>query len=251
MNRSTTYWGAIGGGGLGFALGGPIGALVGALAGHFLMDREGSLFGPTPKAMVFTTGLVALSAKMARSDGVVTRDEVEAFRRIIKVAPEELPQVEKLFDLAKQTTDGFEAYARQLSELFADEPALLEDVLDGLFLIAAADGAVHEAEHAYLMDVAQIFGLTSERFATIEARHMRRPDDPYLVLGADRAMSDMALKQHVRMLVSEHHPDRQIARGLPAEAVAIATARLAAINAAWDQIATERGLKTRADADAA
>ncbi|MGL5363670.1 MAG: TerB family tellurite resistance protein, partial [Bosea sp. (in: a-proteobacteria)] len=148
MNRSTTYWGAIGGGGLGFALGGPLGALVGALAGHFLMDREGSLFGPTPKSMVFTTGLVALSAKMARSDGVVTRDEVEAFRRIIKVAPEELPQIEKLFDLAKQTTDGFEAYARQLSELFADEPALLEDVLDGLFLIAAADGAVHEAEHA-------------------------------------------------------------------------------------------------------
>jgi DnaJ like chaperone protein len=251
MTRSSTYWGAIGGGGIGLALGGPLGALAGALAGHFLVDREGALFGPAPKSWVFTTGLVALSAKMARSDGVVTRDEVEAFRRIIKVEPDQLPQIEKLFDLAKQTTDGFEAYARQLAELFADEPALLEDVLDGLFLIAAADGAVHEAEHAYLADVAQIFGIGSARFAAIEARHMRRPDDPYLVIGADPSWSQEALKRHMRQLVSDHHPDRAMARGLPGEAVAIASARLAAINAAWDQIATQRGLKHRPDADAA
>ncbi len=240
----SSFWGALGGGGLGLALGGPLGALVGALAGHVLVDREGAPFGPAPRELIFTTGLVALSAKMARSDGVVTRDEIAAFRRIVIVPPEQEARIESLFDLAKQTSAGFEAYATQIAESFKDEPALLEDVLDGLFLIAAADGAIHEAEHAYLRHVAEIFAINAAGFARIEARHMRRPDDPYLVLGASREMSDAQLKQHYRRLVAENHPDREIARGLPEEAIAIATRRLAAINAAWDLIEKERGLGT-------
>lgn len=240
----SSFWGALGGGGLGLALGGPLGALVGALAGHVLVDREGAPFGPAPRELIFTTGLVALSAKMARSDGVVTRDEIAAFRRIVTVPPEQEARIESLFDLAKQTSAGFEAYATQIAESFKDEPALLEDVLDGLFLIAAADGAIHEAEHAYLRHVAEIFSINAAGFARIEARHMRRPDDPYLVLGASREMSDTQLKQHYRRLVAENHPDREIARGLPEEAIVIATRRLAAINAAWDLIEKERGLGT-------
>lgn len=238
----SSFWGVLSGGGIGFALGGPLGALLGAVAGHVLVDREGAPFGPAPRELIFTTGLVALSAKMARSDGVVTRDEVAAFQRIITIPPEQQARIESLFDLAKQTSAGFEAYAGQIATAFKDEPALLEDVLDGLFLIAAADGAIHEAEHAYLRDVASIFGIAEAEFARIEARHARRPDDPYLVLGASREMDDAALKQLYRQLVAQTHPDRQIARGLPEEAVAIATRRLAAINAAWDLIERERGL---------
>ncbi len=241
----SSFWGALSGGGLGFALGGPLGALVGAVAGHVLVDREGAPFGRAPRELIFTTGLVALAAKMARSDGVVTRDEVAAFHRIVTVPPEQEERIEKLFDLAKQTSAGFEAYAAQIAEAFKDEPALLEDVLDGLFLIAAADGAVHEAEHAYLSAVAGLFGISETEFARIEARHMRRPDDPYRVLGAAREMSDAELRRHYRRLVAENHPDREVARGLPAEAVAIATRRLAAINAAWDLIEKERGLGAR------
>lgn len=242
----SSFWGALSGGGIGLALGGPLGALIGAVAGHVLIDREGAPFGAAPRELVFTTGLVALAAKMARSDGVVTCDEVVAFQRIVVVPPEERARVEKLFDLAKQTSAGFEAYAGQIAEAFREEPALLEDVLDGLFLIAAADGAVHEAEHAYLQDVAAIFGIAASDFARIEARHVRRPEDPYLVLGASREMDDATLKRHYRRLVAENHPDREIARGLPEEAIAIATRRLATINEAWDRIERERGLSTDA-----
>lgn len=241
---SSSFWGVLSGGGLGLALGGPLGALLGAVAGHVLIDREGAPFGAAPRELVFTTGLVALSAKMARSDGVVTRDEVAAFQRIVTIPAEQQARIEALFDLAKQTSAGFEAYAGQIAEAFREEPALLEDVLDGLFLIAAADGAIHEAEHAYLRDVATIFGIGEAEFARIEARHARRPDDPYLVLGASREMDDAALKQLYRRLVADTHPDREIARGLPEEAVAIATRRLAAINAAWDMIERERGLSS-------
>jgi DnaJ like chaperone protein len=241
MNFS--IWGKLGGAGLGLALGGPLGALLGGVAGHMLVDREGAPFGPPPRDLVFTTGLVALAAKMAKSDGVVVTREVEAFERIVDVPPDEHGGVKRLFDLAKATTDGFEAYARQIGDLFKDEPKLLEDVLDGLFHIAKADGAVHEAEFAYVRAVSTAFGFSDHDFDRIAARHVRRADDPYLVLDADRGMSDEALKRHYRKLAAEYHPDREIARGLPPEAIKIATERLAAINAAWERIAAERGIR--------
>jgi DnaJ like chaperone protein len=177
---------------------------------------------------------------MAKSDGVVVDQEVKAFEQIVNVPPDEHQKVKRLFDLAKGTTDGFEAYARQIRDLFEDEPLLLEDVLDGLFHIAKADGAVHQAEFAYVKEIGQIFGYEGVAFDRIAARHVRWADDPYLVLKADRSMSYDALKRHYRKLVAENHPDREIARGLPAEAVKIATERLAAINAAWERIEAER-----------
>ena len=235
-------WGKIGGAGVGLAVGGPLGALAGALAGHVLVDRPGAPLGATPREVVFTTGLVALAAKMAKSDGVVTPSEVAAFGEIISVPEAERARVARLFDLAKATTAGFETYARQIAGALAGEAALLEDVLDGLFHIAKADGALHAAEADYLRAVATIFGFDEAAFARIAARHVRLADDPYAVLGAERAMSDAAVKALYRTRAAEAHPDRAMARGLPPAAVAIATRRLAALNAAWDRVRAERGL---------
>lgn len=234
-----SIWGKLGGAGLGLAVGGPLGALLGTLAGHYLVDREGAVLGAAPRDVVLTTGLVALSAKMAKADGVVLRSEVEAFSRIVVVPPADRPTVERLFRLAQATTHGFEAYAAQLARTFADEPALLDDILDGLFLIAEADGAVHEAELAYLRRVADAFGRDDDSFESVLARHVVHPDDPYRVLGADRSMSLPEIRTRYRTLVRNTHPDREIARGLPPEAIRIATDRLAAINAAWERIERE------------
>jgi len=241
--RASGIWGKLGGAGIGLAVGGPLGGLIGGVAGHFLVDRVGAPFGPTPRDVIFTTGLVALAAKMAKSDGVVAPSEVEAFARVVHVEPSAQAGVTRLFDLAKRTTDGYEAYAHQLAATFGDEPALLEDVLDGLFQIAGADGAIHAAEEQYLRAVSAIFGFEEAAFRRIAARHVRLKDDPYEVLGLDRAADDATVKAHHRSLVSEHHPDRALARGLPPEAVAIASKRLAAINAAYDLVAAERGLR--------
>jgi DnaJ like chaperone protein len=235
-----SIWGKLGGAGVGLAIGGPIGGLLGAFAGHYLIDREGSVFGPPPRDVVLTTGLVALSAKMARADGVVACSEVEAFSRVVTIPDEDRANVERLFRLAQSTTDGFQAYATQLAKLLADEPCLLEDIVDGLFLIAQADGAVHEKEVQYLREISRIFGKDEDWFEAVLARHVIMPDDPYRVIGADRSMSFAELQRRYRQLVLEHHPDREIARGLPPEAVKIATDRLGAINAAWERIERER-----------
>lgn len=238
-----SIWGKLSGVGIGLALGGPIGALLGGVAGHVLIDREGAPFGKPPRDVLFTMGLVALAAKMAKADGVVVDVEVKAFEQIVEVPEGERARVQRLFELAMQTSEGFESYARQIGSAFEDEPALLEDVLDGLFHIAKADEAVHEAEYLYVKNVATIFAFSEGDFERIAARHVQRADDPYLVLKADRSMSDQDLKRHYRRMVAENHPDREIARGLPPEAVKIATERLAVINAAWERIAAERNLR--------
>ena len=193
-------------------------------------------------SIAFTIGMIALGAKMAKADGFVTHDEVAAFKEVFHVRPEEMHNVARVFNLAKQEVAGYEAYARQVARLFSSQPDVLEDVMDGLFYIAKADGVVHDAELAYLKSVCGIFGLT-HRFRCIRARHIKAAeDDPYIILGIEPCAEDDEVKQHYRRLVRDNHPDRHIAAGVPEEMINIATDRLAAINSAYETVARERGL---------
>ena len=193
-------------------------------------------------SVAFTIGMIALGAKMAKADGVVTRNEVDAFKQVFHVRPEEMHNVARVFNLAKQEVAGYEAYAGQMARLFGGRPDVLEDVMDGLFHIAKADGIVHDMELAYLESVAAIFGL-EHRFRCIRARHLKlTDDDPYIVLGIEPCAEDDEVKQHYRRLVRDNHPDKHIAAGVPEEMIAIATEKLAAINSAYDTVARERGL---------
>lgn len=238
-----SIWGKIAGVAAGLAIGGPIGALIGGIAGHFAFDRGAGEPGPARRQVAFTIGVIALGAKMAKADGVVTRDEVDAFRQIFVVPPAEVENVARVFNLAKQSVSGFEAYAAQLAQIFGPRAKILEDVLDGLFHIAKADGVVHPKEIEFLQQVAAQFGFDEAAFARIRARHVS-PDkeDPYVILGLDRDAGDAEIKKTYRQLVRDNHPDKMIARGVPEEFVAIATERLARINSAYDQISKERGL---------
>ncbi len=224
---------------------GPLGDLIATVAGHLGLD--GSAQGESEKRtntnqVAFTIGFIALSAKMAKADGVVTEDEVQAFREVFDVQSSELRNVERVFNFARTDVAGYDAYARQIANLFKSNPGILEDVLDGLFHIAKADGVFHENELLYLESVSEIFGFSEGEFARIKASHLG-PDeaDPYVVLGVDRSISDDDLRRAYRRLVHENHPDRLIARGVPEDFVDLANQKLAAINAAYDVIVRERG----------
>ena len=193
----------------------------------------------TRRRVAFSVAMIALSAKMAKADGVVTADEVAAFRRIFAIPAGELRNVFRLYDLAKGDIAGFEAYARKLAALCRrddEDCGMLEDVLDGLFHIAGADGVVHERERIFLGRVASLFGLSEARFTRIEARHVRGMGNPYAVLGADPADPPEVLRRRYLELVRENHPDRLAARGVPQEFMALATERMKAINAAWSSV---------------
>jgi DnaJ like chaperone protein len=194
------------------------------------------------RSVAFTVAMIALAAKMAKADGVVTGDEEIAFLDVFEIPRGEERNVARLFNLAKQDVAGFEVYAARLAGLFPDDQEIRVDILDVLFHIAKADGVVHEHEVAYLARVAEIFGLEPREFDRILARHTRQGADPYLVLGLETSAGDDEVRRHYRRLVSENHPDRLIARGVPEEFVRIANDRMAAINAAYSQISAERGL---------
>lgn len=194
--------------------------------------------------VAFTIAVVALGAKMAKADGLVTPDEVKAFKQVFTVAPEDMAHVGQVYDLARQDTAGFEAYAQQLARLFKDNETLLRDVLEGLFHVASADGVLHPAEDQYLAEVARLFGFTQSEYQLTRAHFFTNSDtDPYSVLGLTLEATKEEIRAAYRHRVRENHPDRYIARGLPAEAIEIANRKLAAINEAYSVIAQERGLK--------
>jgi DnaJ like chaperone protein len=213
---------------------------IGESVGGFLQAIVTRNPTPPEKSVAFTIGIIALSAKMAKADGIVTDSEIAAFKQVFHIPDGELPAVARVFNLAKQDTAGFETYARQIARLFGAQHAILEDVLDGLFHIAKADKAFHPGEDGFLRQVAEIFGFTAAGFARIRARHVAVADDPYLILGLTRDAADDEVRRRYRELVREYHPDRHIAAGVPEEMIQIATARLQKINEAYQRITTEK-----------
>lgn len=208
--------------------------VVGSLVN--LLDPDTWL--PGGKDAAFTLALIALSAKMAVSDGVVTASELRAFQRTVEIPPGIEQQVDRIFRLAQQDVAGYEAYARKVRRFFSREPDTLEHVLDGLFFIASADGYVHESELDYLKRVSDIFGFDEARFEQIAAQHvlLDAGTDPYLVLGLAPGADPEEVRRVYRSLVAEHHPDRLIAKGVPEELIDVATARMQAINQAYNKI---------------
>jgi DnaJ like chaperone protein len=199
----------------------------------------------TRRQVAFSVAVIALSAKMAKADGIVTEHEIDAFREIFQFPEGEARNVARLYNLAKQDVAGYEAYAEKLSGLCSSGNAncpVLENVLDGLFHIAKADGAIHEKEVGFLASIAAIFRISDEHFERIIERHVHvEGRDPYLVLGVSRNDDFPTIRKHYYRLVQEHHPDRLIARGVPASFHVIANDRMARYNAAYAAI--ERELK--------
>lgn len=246
-----SIWGKIIGGAAGLALGGPLGAILGTAAGHAVDRLTVAATGPAPdgegddntKKLAFTIGVIVLGAKMAKADGVVTDDEVAAFRQVFHVPPDEQAHVARVFNVARRDHRGFEPYARQIAKLFRDRPAVLEELLSCLFHIAKADGKVDGAELEFLHGVAMEFGMNEADFHRIRAEEIG-PDagDPYHILGVDRSAGDPEIKATFRRLIRENHPDLLIAQGMPQEFVDIANEKMATINAAYDRIRQERGI---------
>jgi DnaJ like chaperone protein len=210
--------------------------LLGVLTGSHIFHRDSH-----HHQVAFTVGVISLGAKMAKADGIVTRDEVRAFKEVFKVPEGEMENVSRVFDLAKQDVHGYEAYADQLASLLKGNRSLLEDVLEGLFHIAIADGVFDPSEEKFLADVAQRFGFTLTEFSHVKARHVDSIRcDPYEVLGITHDVDNDTLRRHYHKLVLDNHPDKMIARGVPPEFVSLATKKVAAINAAYEELSRER-----------
>jgi DnaJ like chaperone protein len=268
-------WGKIIGGVAGFAVGGPAGAVMGAALGHaadagaipqiqkglrgFMPGGTSNTSAPLNSArlaamlghrdQLFAIAAVTLSAKLAKCDGPVNRAEIDAFKAAFHVPPQNVPTVGRLFDEARKSAAGYEAFAEELALAFeADNRVLLEEVLRSLFVIARADGPLNPTETRFLTDVHRLLRLDGVAWdqakggAQNRARPSSEESDPYAVLGLTRSATSEQLREARKRLMRENHPDTLASRGVPPEFVARATERAAQVNAAWDRIKRERGL---------
>ncbi len=237
-----SIWGKVIGGAAGFALGGPLGAILGVMAGNAFDKRTGSNFkfnkiNSQQKQQIFALSIIVLSAKLAKSDGKVTVDEVNAFKEKFNVPKNELPKVAKIFNEAKKEVYGYKQIADQIGILFADNKVILEELLNNLFYIAASDGKVSLSEIEMLKSISKSFNFTENEYQRIFQLSLKNnQSDPYKILGVSRQDDDITIRKKWITLNKEHHPDNLIAKGMPKEFIKRSNEELATINLAYEKI---------------
>ena len=234
-----SIWGSLIGGMIGLSLGGPFGMLLGSLlGGKISRARSGARMGSFAQPQqVFALSLIVLSAKLSKADGQVSREELIAVKDKLKIPENELDQVGKIFNKAKEESQGYEPYAQQIAQIYRGNLNVLEEVINMLFYIAEADGNVSQSELKMIEKIAQIFGLTEVQFNSIrESRKSSDKLNPYIVLESNPDDTIEIIRKRYLKLSKEHHPDLLMSKGVPQEVIDESKAKMRAINSAWDQV---------------
>ena len=232
-------WGSLIGGMIGFSLGGPFGMLLGSLiGGKISRARSSSGFKSFAQPQqIFALSLIVLSAKLSKADGQISKEELIAVKDKLKIPENEIDQVGKIFNKAKEESAGYEPYAQQIAQIYKNNLNVLEEVINILFYIAESDGNVSKSELDMIKHIAQIFGLNQSQFNSIkESRKGSDKLNPYIVLESKPEEDLQTIRKKYLKLSKEHHPDLLINKGVPKEVIEESKKKMRAINSAWDQI---------------
>ena len=232
-------WGSLIGGMIGLSLGGPFGMLLGSLiGGKISRARSSSGFKSFAQPQqIFALSLIVLSAKLSKADGQISKEELIAVKDKLKIPENEIDQVGKIFNKAKEESAGYEPYAQQIAQIYRGNINVLEEVINILFYIAEADGNVSNAELKMIEHISQIFGLTEVQFDSIkESRKSSDKLNPYVVLESHPDDTIEIIRKRYLKLSKEHHPDLLMSKGVPQEVIDESKAKMRAINSAWDQV---------------
>ena len=233
-----SIWGSLIGGMIGFSLGGPFGMLLGSLIGGKISRAKGSFNNSFAQPQqIFALSLIVLSAKLSKADGQVSKEELIAVKDKLKIPDNELDQVGKIFNKAKEESTGYQPYAEQIAQIYKNNLNVLEEVINILFYIAEADGNISDAELNMIEDISRIFGLNQTQFNSLkESRKSSDKLNPYVVLESNPEDNIADIRKKYIKLSKEHHPDLLLSKGVPEEVIDESKKKMRAINSAWDQI---------------
>ena len=233
-----SIWGSLIGGMIGFSLGGPFGMLLGSLIGGKISRAKGSINNSFAQPQqIFALSLIVLSAKLSKADGQVSKEELIAVKDKLKIPENEIDQVGKIFNKAKNESTGYKPYAEQIGRIYRGNLNVLEEVINILFYIAEADGNISQAELIMIEDIARIFGLNESQFNSLkESRKSSDKLNPYIVLESNPDDSLNEIRKRYIKLSKEHHPDLLLSKGVPPEVIEESKKKMRSINSAWDQV---------------
>lgn len=239
--------GSIFGGVIGLTLGGPLGAIAGAALGHALSERGAPVrrVGEHEQAQAgFFISTFSMLAKMARADGRVTQEEIDLVTRFMRDELQLDAEAERyairIFRAAKDSPVPFEEFAGQFQDIFRHEPQMRAAMLELLVRLASADATIDEPERRHLRNAARIFDVSSESFEQLIAQQSTDFSHHYSVLGITEDASMDEIKRAYRKLVTEYHPDKVIAKGLPDEFVRFAERKFQEIQESYEKIREQR-----------
>lgn len=272
------WWGKVVGGALGFVLGGPLGALLGGVLGHNLDRGMASLEGteeldPGERERVqtaFFTATFSVMGHMAKADGRVTQREIalaEAVMAQMDLSRDMRRAAIGLFEEGK--TDGFplDEVLEQFRRECHRRRTLMQMFLEIQIQAAYADGRAGPHEERLLLHICQQMGIPEFLFRRLEqlvrlqqefaaggtdqgGRTSQRPtvkgpslDQAYAVLGVERKATDAEVKRAYRRLLSQHHPDKLVSKGLPEEMMKLATQKTHEIRQAYEAITRARAAR--------
>ena len=229
---------------IGFSLGGPIGGLIGAIAGSRVganQTKSKTRFTSNQQQQAaFFAALFACLAKLAKADGIVSKEEVEKVDDFIKerfkFPSEQRKFAIKVFNHAKDDNVSYEEYASQLAGLLAKNKNALVVFYELLFELAMADGILDPAEEVLLRKTPGIFGIDLSLFDKLKDQFSSDSSDPYKVLGVNRAMPFDDIKKIYQKKRREFHPDTLISKGLPDELLDKAKEKFIEIQQAFEVI---------------
>ena len=233
-----SIWGSLIGGMIGLSLGGPFGMLLGSVIGSKVSRSRGQTYKSfTNPQQVFALSLIVLSAKLSKADGNVSKEELIAVKNKLQIPDNEIDQVGKIFNKAKEESSGYEPYAIQISKIYKENLNVLEEVINILFYIAEADGEISRKELEMIEHIAQIFNINQTQFKAIqESRKASDKLNPYIVLESKPDDDISIIRKKYLMLSKQHHPDLLLNKGVPQEVIEESKKKMRAVNNAWDQV---------------
>ncbi|GHE19975.1 co-chaperone DjlA [Halomonas urumqiensis] len=249
------------GGLLGYLVGGPLGLLVGGGLGYWLARRirRGIVGRLAAVQTQFLESTFAVMGCMCKADGQVSEDELEASRQLwdrLRLSEPQRAKARADFTRGKSADFDLDAELAKLRPIVGSQPALRQVFLQVQLAAIAADGELHSAEHEMLMRVVRGLGCSEAEVAQIEAMlrgategggattHEVSLEDAYQVLGVESDASDAEIKRQYRRLMSENHPDKLAAKGLPDNMREVAKERTSEIGNAYDRIRKARAAET-------
>ena len=258
------WWGKLMGGSFGYMLGGPLGAVLGVALGHqldkafgqFMLDPEFGSGKVERVQQAFYTATFSVMGHLAKADGKVTSDEIAVASHVMaqmQLDEEQRKVAINLFNEGKRADFPLDATLEQFRRECHRRHNLVHMFIEILISTAIADGRVDEAEHKLLLHISAVMGVSAGAFEQLlrmvgaqQAYHQQghspvnRLQEAYDILGMEKSASDAEIKKAYRRLMSQHHPDKLVAKGLPEEMMKIATEKTQEIKAAYEHVKESR-----------